>query len=577
MLHRGSIPQVTFRFFLLCYALITLAALAYSHLVYRGEKHSIEDRLAYSTAAIRDYMETRHANSARVLAQLAPKVQAANGEVETVRDLIDSEVNMRGLPMRVAWSNRDKTLVVGTAIGIFTPKTDRSYLEAYRQSLAHRDYIAAASANPSEIHVSNLHTHAITGRSFFAIAYGVADANGAYLGTLADIVEQTSVTAFLSGVLQGEQILGELRLPSGKKLYSTLTIGLKVAGETLEGGYVLKTTINPKLLASLWQQHLAEMALILLTTTLLFVVLYQGFAQYLTRPVQEAMQLLFGVDARQRNDLALHALLPRIQHLRDMADNHDALADSLQDRERKLAEAAEAMQGIRREYYGTLGSLGDELQQAFDAINAYGEQYRQIARGEDDEAYQQHFEVEEFGLNMKFISNALYLLCQANYGEFKTKAETLPVDALVADSLHRCHEVIEEKTVTIRQQEGQVFFRHDAALLGYLVDGFIYTVWRYMAYGSRADLAYTVNAEGTLELSASIAELEDILLPRQSRDASLFIPSRSRSSATDIADALEKHINIKMLRMLVALGKGQLQLIPDDAKGMRLSLTLPKW
>ncbi len=151
------------------------------------------------------------------------------------------------------------------------------------------------------------------------------------------------------------------------------------------------------------------------------------------------------------------------------------------------------------------------------------------------------------------------------------------MDALVADSLHRCHEVIEEKTVTIRQQEGQVFFRHDAALLGYLVDGFIYTVWRYMAYGSRADLAYTVNAEGTLELSASIAELEDILLPRQSRDASLFIPSRSRSSATDIADALEKHINIKMLRMLVALGKGQLQLIPDDAKGMRLSLTLPKW
>lgn len=575
MLNRGSIPQVTFRFFLLCYALITLAALAYSHFVYRSKLHSLDDRLAYASTLIRDYIETRHNESSRVLSELATKVQAVDGDAAKVRTLIDSEVNKRGLPMRVAWSDSDKVLTVGTAIGIFTPESDSSYLEEYRQTLSHRDYTAKASAEPGKVVMSSLLKHAITGRNFYAIAYGVADKNGKYLGCLADIIEQTSVTGFLSGVLQGDAILGELRLPDGRKLFSTLTIGLKAESQVVDGGYVLKTRINPSRLDALWHQHLVESALILLSTTLLFVVLYHGFARFLTRPVQDMLQLLFGVDARQRHDLALHALLPRIQQLRDIADAHDTLNHRLQDREAKLSQAAEAMQGIRSEYYGTLGSLGTELQQAFDAISAYGEQYRNST--ESDEAYQQHFEVEEFGLNMKFISNALYLLCQANYGEFKAKPEHLAVDALVAASLHRCHEVIEEKTVTIRHQGVQVLCRHDAALLGYLVDGFIYTVWRYMAYGSKAELDYSVDGEGNLEIHAAISELEDVLLPIAARDASLFIPSRSVSSAKDITAALEQHINVKMLRMLAALGRGTLILLPDDAKGMRLSLTLPRW
>lgn len=518
MIYRGSIPQATLRFFVTCYVLMLLLGLAYSYAVYRNGMHALDQRRDYALALFTRYMESRHEQAERVLRDVAAQVVVVKGDLPAIRAIIDEEVNQKGFQMRVAWSDAKMQLMVGTAIGLFDPHADSAYLADYRMDLSDRLYIQQARSQPGRVIVSHLLHHKVTGRSFFAIAQGVSDSKGRYLGTLADIVDQQTVADMLRGTLQDASLQGRLLLPNGDTVFSNYSHTTPEDERLLIGGYRLAIELMPQQRQQLWDRYLTESALIGLFITLLFFAFYQSFARRLAGPVQEALQLLFGKNGKDMaaplGNLALPMLLPKIRELQELMGDYDDLRTRLDDREDKLHTAAELLLDVRQEYYGTLGSLSQELQQVFDAIQHYGELCRDASHTGSEDAYQQHFEVEEFGLNLKFIANALYLVCQENYGKLRLQPETLFIDAYIEESLSRCQEVIEDKTVDIRYAASQASFHHDETLIRYLADGVVFSVWRYMAYASKAEIKVEILGEGEeLRLSAHVRELEDIFLP----------------------------------------------------------------
>lgn len=580
MIYRGSLPQVTFRFFLACYALVLVLALSYAYVNYRADLREVERRRDYVESLFTHHLTSHYDLAQRVLREVAAQVALSKGDLPNIRSIIDREVNQKGFTLRVAWSDATMQLRVGTAIALFEPDADTEYLKTYHLDLKDRNYIRRARATPGEVVVSRLLHHKVTGRSFYAIALGVADAQGQYLGTLASVVDREPLADMMQAALDGGVLLGSLHLPGGESVFSNLSSGFTGQEEViLTGGYHLTVMVSPQYEHQLIEHYFFTVLLLLIIITLLFLVFYHSFARRLTEPVQEALQLLFGLNLQDKADmgkeLALPVLLPKIRALQELMRDYDDIRSQLDDKEGKLHAAAELLLDVRQEYYGTLGSLSQELQQVFDAIQHYGEFCRDASLEDADDVYQQHFEVEEFGLNLKFIANALYLLCQENYGKLHLHAEPLFVDACVEESLARCREVIEDKTLDIRYTATQTHFRHDETFIRYLIDGVIYSVWRYMAYASKAEITVEVTGQGgQLQLTAHVKELEDIFLPPQSRDASLFIPSRRKSSAEDITRHLEGHINIKMLRLLARVGGGTLSCTPHE-KGMRLQLVIP--
>ena len=121
------------------------------------------------------------------ITRMRPEIIAAKGDTTRVIQLMNEAVDgAYNWGLRFGWSNADKQLIAGSVIGRIDPPYD----------LSQRNYVNASLAKPGTPHF-DIVNHIIFERPILILATGITLPEGKYLGTLAALLDITTMNEAL--------------------------------------------------------------------------------------------------------------------------------------------------------------------------------------------------------------------------------------------------------------------------------------------------------------------------------------------------------------------------------------------
>ena len=523
----------------------------------------------------------RFNQSRAMLAELAPLIQKKNGSIPAVRAIINDRVIRAGENLRIAWSDNDRQLRVGTMVGVFIDEARMSGVKSATVDLSHRDYIRFAMQEPGTIVVSSIKPHGITGRNFFAIAVGVIDEAGEnYLGCLASINDVESLQNLFASMLEGEGIDVRINLAGGDELYASPAAPLKLAHTRKEHGFSISTSLKPGARQEAAYTYLKKALFFLLVINGTLLVIFWGVRRFYIRPMRELEATFLNLPeslippSGEENDSA--RLVERAQKIKDLLMEYHGSQEEAQAHMASLKKAIGQIHAMHSEQALFLNTLSAEMREAFMAIHHYAG----FLEGEVEEEYY-HSEglflenLKDSAQNLKFLSNVFYLICLQKSGRYSPVIRNVEVVPLFRQIIALFGASLEFRSIDFKFAEPRkpVAIVYDESILRHLFWGAAFLAIKYAGDGATLKLEVQGGEEISIRLEAS--DCLEAYIPRVDEDLAPFFP-KSLDKTRMLEEVVANHVNYKVMAQLLEFvnGRGELAVHAEYKEGKRMGFAL---
>ncbi len=329
--------------------------------------------------------------------------------------------------LRFGWSNADGMLISGSIGGIFEEPYD----------LNHRSYVQAARGKPGVIHYDVVE-HIYTERPILVFAQGVVDEQGAYLGTMASLLDVGTLTGNVAGMYDAE--LAQLRMGERNGLLM-MEVGLKgfeadIEMQDAQGFITIEAALQPAFKQTILHRYWVNGCLLTLAIIALLLLLrriQQAYMRGVSRLVIDTLGL--ETDSSQ-------AVVTTTEQIRDLLQTHLDKTEEVEHYQRQLIEAMTLIRNFQHEQSDFFQSINTEVEAVVDAMEAYGNlvldqsstvnhlrgYLPELAAKLHTSESEPFLQLQEVQQNMRFLGQALHAICQHMLrGERAMRVEVLDV------------------------------------------------------------------------------------------------------------------------------------------------------
>lgn len=517
-------------------------------LAWQQEEHRQRHMIALVRGAIEQIFSERITESVTALHKLRGEVLEAQGEMGAVQALIDQEITRKGGALRIAWSDADRKLRVGTIVGVFQEERE-SYPAPPPVDLSHRDYIQKAQEAPGVIYVSELAAHAITGRSFFAIALGIAEGKQ-YLGCLASIVDVSYLRELLTRSSMDGAVGVLAVMPDGAVLFDNHRPqdSRRHKMETAEGFSI--ALYSPSYGAGLLLRFIP----VALISTLVFVFLAGVFQHFFIRPLEAISHYVLELPAQDQQFLpeggSDQEILVKAEAIRTLLADYFYTKKETREHRQNLSEAVRLIHVMHEEHSGIMSSLGRELEEIFLAINRYAAFIEGQVQEDHSEPEAYLEEIKECGLNLKFLSNSFYLICKERLGYVSLRSEPVDIESCIASVRELVEDALGLRGIDLacRGELPHPLWETDPTRLKHILWGVVYLAVRYADDNQTVGLGVSQTEQGKLHFSLTVARCMEAYVPAADVTLDAFFPSYRRTQLERVESMISQHANMLVIR-----------------------------
>ncbi len=530
-------------------ALCNAGAVLYSAHRYTVQMTAHRHALARSLEEMAQILAERVDKSARMLLRIAPQAAETGGELGAIRDLINNHVTKAGGDLRIAWTDHHNLLRVGTVIGIFKDEANAQGADK-PISLSHREYIRTATTHPGRIVTGAILPHAVTGRSVFAVAVGVADAKGRYLGCLASIIDVENLREVLTRSLRETGFGAEIRMPDGAPLFRSgnATAVYETISRTTPEGFALSVILPTEMQRLVAAELLRTLLFTLLWTNAALLIVYAVYSRLFIVPFERISTHLDGIpDAALALDPAAAPRHERVTQkalaMGGLLQAHLTAKEQAAQTLGRLQETASRAQSMHHEQVIFLSGISTETERAFRILSRYADYVEgNIAEdyAHDEEVFLEN--VKDVTLNLKYIANACYQIAVYKTGKTAAPIGSVDVGDCMRQTLFLLDAMFEWRCIRIEQGEMAARIRHCETLVKHMVWGVSYLAYRFIDDDARLTVSLAGTETGCL-LRLEASRFHRQALPQAERDIAELLPSRKKEWGKTLAQQLSAHIN----------------------------------
>lgn len=541
-----------FRHHVYCYLWVVLLAnillIAGFSALYLVQTQRLQEGEQELTSAIISLLHLRVQQSHDMLLTLEPEVRDAAGDLEAVQRLINTHVTRAGYGLRIAWTDAEKILRVGTLVGLFGVGEGRATPEI---DLSHRDYIQSAESRPGQVVTGGVHAHAVTGRPFFAFALGVEDAEGNYLGTLASITDVTQLQKLLHSIVADSYVALRVSLPNGDELFAhQASLASKPWREQKTQGLTVESAVTFTALVELRQKTLTQFFIwVGGANIVLLLVGWLAYRMYV-KPLQQLAATFLTLPAHLASDKAwqgddVGGMIHRAKHITDLLVlHHGGQLESKAQRD-QLRKAIAQIDHLNEEQLTFFSTVGAEMEETFLAIRRYA---GFLEGGLDEDYYHTDTtfleNLKEAAQNLKFLSNAFYLMCLQKSGGYQGKREALSLQKLASHTALLFEDALEFRQITLHglgDDEREQLIEQDTAIVRHVLWGVFFLLMRYA--DDSANIHFIIRqAENGVRLNADVSACLPGHIASMDEEMSTFFPE-TLNPARLLEEAISSHVD----------------------------------
>lgn len=510
------------------------------------------------TEAVARLFDAKFADSRKTLNTLAPLISATDGDIVKARTIINNHVTRLGQSLRIAWSDNHQRLRVGTMVGVFA--SDKVAVKVMDDpiDLAHRDYINHAVAHPGVIAVSGVMPHAVTGRMFFAIAIGVVGKEKQYLGCLASIVDVLQLQDLFRAVVADKPIVLTVDLSNGSRIFSSHNDAPAIRNETVErADFHITSGLLKEAVFDIQKELFKKFLMVLVISNLGMVGIFAIMYRYYIAPLKELANTFLDLPANlapvlTQGDDELTMIIGRASAIKDLLVQYRATQEEASYYLENLRQAVALIRNLQDEQTAFLSTVSAEMQETFTAIQRYAG-FLEGELNEDfyhtDSYFQEH--LKDSAQNLKFLSNAFYLMCLHKSGTFKLTNVPVGVWGVIEHVLALFRDVITYRNITLKIErgDGTLELDHDESIIRHIVWGIFFITMKYV--DDDGVLAVTLHQEGKiLHMTVQASAVMEGLLPQVDSDMAPFFP-KSLDKTHLLEQILLSHVNYRVVHYLL--------------------------
>lgn len=516
------------------------------------QERQLEQTRTELVQALKSPLDIWIEDSTATLHELAPHIRAADGKINQTQAIINNHVTRAGERLRIAWSDADMQLRVGTAIGLFGLNGNAP--DAI--DLGHRDYIQAAAENPGEIVIGSIKPHAVTGRSFFAVAMGIATPEGDYLGCLASIIDVSHLQKIMQAIAADAPVWVKTTLAHGGVVFET---GAKPHGTIFTddlGRFAVQSAVETAAKEAIWHHSMQRAALWLLGVNAVLGFLYWAIYRAYVRPLRELAATFLTLPAHlvpheTKDGAEITRIVDRARHIKDLLVEYHAVQSESHSHNESLKQAIGTIDSLHAEQMTFLSTVGAEMEETFTAIRRYASF---LEGGLEEDYYHTDSlfleSLKDSAQNLKFLSNAFYLMCLHKAGNYHGKTEQVDMEqlcrqvaALFAESAEFRHQNLQILS------EGDATTRQDESILRHVLWGVFFLLAKYA--DDEAELTVRITRTDTaLNLTAGASACLPGHVPEVDPDMAPFFPV-SLNRTRMLEDAISSHVDFAVAHYLL--------------------------
>ncbi|MFZ4761359.1 MAG: hypothetical protein ACOYK8_00895 [Alphaproteobacteria bacterium] len=540
-------PQIII---LLSMLLLNIAGAGYFFEKTSQEKERTHQLLKHTKALTQEITAKKIGQSISTLENIYSEAMETGGNLEKMRHLINNRITRAGLDLRVAWSDKDKMLRIGTIIGIFKNNDDTNIIDNdVAVDLSHRDYIEMAIREPQTIHLSAIRPHSITGRDFFAIAMGVAGKNGLYFGCLASIIDVENLREAMAELTQNQPLYLRLTMPNGQILWSNFQEKDQLYDQhlvTTEGLHI-ELAYSHLAYKKFIQRTILLAIISLLLANLLLYLLHYYYQSFFTAPLEKIKASFEDLPDRIFYSPPLcHPLniQQKANAVGQLLTAYDKLQTENQHLQTEQEQALRFIQHLHQQQISFLDAASAEMEEAFHILHHYNEFLQGNVRHNyfhDDELFLEN--VLDVTQNLKFMANSFYLISRHQSGHLYLRPHKTDIALLIEEALFILQPVLEWRAIDLDINcESIISTHYDQTILKHIIWGSLYLCYRFIDDGST--LTINLQREGDniiicLQASCFITKNEH----DKHEALADFFPQYKQEQQQFNVEKVRKHIN----------------------------------
>ena len=476
--------------------------------------------------------------------------------------------------LRFGWSNAQKQLIAGSVIGRIDPPYD----------LTGRYYAEAAIEKPGVPHFDVV-SHVIFERPILIIAIGITNPEGNYLGTLAALLDITTMNETLKRIAL--EHLMEVRIQSQKGAFIFSNIeqykpGIQQETQlTSAHDYVTIYARPPASQIKALAEHYLIVAFVFVAGFILISrYLYRLYVTRWAAPLKRLAHILSeatgeAVVLRPESGYNINEVVQKASNIRDIIDASHNMRDQSEEQARQLREALSLIQSFQHEQATFFQSFSVEVEQVADTLEEYLANVGEVTSAHADIARKYNlasqlpqldapYPIEDANEHMRYLSLCFLLMCEDITSQekrdvhYQNDAQRYNLRNVYADAIEAMHAQHEERLITL---DGDLSFETqvDPQIFNVMVLASIYMANRHMTHDTTMNI--TLNQE---EKSVTVSGTSEQQAPRYAAQEYFDMQVADPSSTGRLVKHLGTDIHAYIMRYFLRNMGGELALSHEE-------------